>query len=120
MSNLKIIVLVGLVVIGRVSLGQGREEIGLPGYQHSDMVKSVKLYPNPTTEFLRVKLESPNASFVKLKLHNIIGNLLEIESEIIDDNEVRLKVKDLPSGYYLLAIKDERSGFNGVYKFLKL
>ena len=52
-------------------------------------------------------------------LHNIIGNALEVESEIVDDNEVRLKVKDLPAGYYLLSVKDESSGFKGVYKFLK-
>ncbi len=119
MRFLKIFVLVGLVGISWVGLGQGREEMSLPGYQHPDFVKSMKLYPNPTTDYISLKLEAPNAQHVKLTLHNIIGNSLEIESEIIDENEVRLKVKDLASGYYLLAVKDERSGFKGVYKFLK-
>lgn len=111
--------LVGLVMISRVGLGQGREEMNLPGYQHADLVKSVKLYPNPATEFISILLETPNARHISLTLHNIIGNTVEIESEIVDDKEVRLKVKDLPSGYYLIAIKDESSGFKGVYKFLR-
>ena len=119
MRVLKIFVLVGLVGISRVGLGQGREEMSLPGYQHSDIVRSMKVYPNPATDFINLKLEAPNARHVKLTLHTIIGNSLEVESEIIDDNEVRLKVKDLTTGYYLLAVKDERSGFKGVYKFLK-
>lgn len=117
MRTVKIIALLGLMVISLVGLGQGNDEI--IGYQHSDLVKAVKLYPNPAIEFLNVKLETPSARTIKLTLHNIIGNSLEMESEIIDDNEVRLKVKDLPSGYYLLAVKDESSGFKGVYKFLK-
>ena len=119
MRFMKIFVLVGLVMISRVGLGQGREEMRLPGYQHTDVVKSVKLYPNPATEFLSVRLEAPSARHVSLTLHNIIGNTLEIESEIVDDSEVRVKVKDLPSGYYLISVKDEISGFKGVYKFLK-
>ena len=119
MRALKIFVLVGLVMMSRAGLGQGREEVSLPGYQHTDLTRSVKLYPNPTTEFLSVRFEQPSARHIQLTLHNIIGNSLEIESEIVDDNEVRLKVKDLPAGYYLLAVKDESSGFKGVYKFLK-
>lgn len=120
MNISKLIVLVGLVAVSRVGLGQGSEEIGLPGYQHSTIVKSVKLYPNPATDFISLKLEASNTKQIKLTLHNIIGNILEIESEIVDNSEIRLRVKDLPSGYYLLSIKDESSGSQGVYKFLKL
>jgi Secretion system C-terminal sorting domain len=119
MRFLKIVVLVGLVMLSRVGLGQGREEVGLPGYQHLEIIKSVKLYPNPATEFLSLRLESPISHHLKLTVHNIIGNSVEVESEIIDDHEVRLKVKDLSAGYYLLAVNDESSGFKGVYKFLK-
>jgi hypothetical protein len=119
MRFLRIFVLVGLVGISRVGLGQGREGISLPGYQQADQTKSVKLFPNPATEFLSIRLETPSVKQAKLTLHNIIGNSIDIESEIIDDYEVRLKVKDLSSGYYLLAVKDESSGLKGVYKFLK-
>ena len=83
-----------------------------------DPVKMVKLFPNPATDFLSIKFETPQARTVKLTLHNIIGNSLEVESEIIDDFEIRLRVKDLPSGYYLLAMKDD-SNQRSAFKFLK-
>jgi len=119
MQYLKIVVLVGLVMISRVGLGQERGEGGLPGYQHGEGSRIVKLYPNPATDFISIKLETPNARHISLTLHNIIGNSVDVESEIVDEHEVRLKVKDLSAGYYLLAVNDESSGFKGVYKFLK-
>lgn len=81
--------------------------------------KSVHLYPNPTTEFVHIRLESINIDHVKVSMHNIIGNELPIETEKIDDHELRIRVKDFDSGYYLLALRDEQSNFRGTYKFLK-
>ncbi len=83
-----------------------------------DPVKSVKIFPNPATDFLSIKFETPIAKTIKVTLHNIIGNLLEVESEIVDEFEIRLKVKDLPTGYYLLALKDEGNSRSSI-KFLK-
>lgn len=88
MRFLKIVVLVGLAMLSRVGLGQGREEIGLPGYQHTEVIKSVKLYPNPATEFISLRLESPISHHVKLTVHNIIGNSVDVENEIIDRKSV--------------------------------
>jgi hypothetical protein len=67
-----------------------------------------KLYPNPAVEYLHVSFEEPIAKQSKLTVHNIIGNILEVETETIDEHVVRLRVKDLPVGYYLLAIRDEQ------------
>jgi hypothetical protein len=80
--------------------------------------RGVKLFPNPATDYLSVKFESPQAKTVKITLHNIIGNSLEVESEILDEYEIRLKVKDLPAGYYLLAVK-EQDNTQSAFKFLK-
>jgi hypothetical protein len=49
----------------------------------------------------------------------VIGNAVEVETETIDDFEIRLKVKDLPVGYYLLALRDEESNSRSTIKFLK-
>jgi hypothetical protein len=81
--------------------------------------KSIHLFPNPAVEFLSVKFQEPVARTTQITLHNIIGSSLEVERETIDDFEVRLRVKDLPSGYYLLALKDERNQQSGAVKFLK-
>jgi len=81
--------------------------------------KLVQMYPNPATDYLTVKLQTPDAGSVQLAMHSVIGNVLEIEKEQIDDYEVRLRIKDLPSGYYFLSIKEENSGLKASYKFLK-
>lgn len=85
-----------------------------------DIRKNVHLFPNPATEWVHVKIEEFPAEKVALTLHNIIGNKVEIEKEIVSEHELRVKVKDLASGYYLLAIKNEEANFRGIYKFLKL
>jgi len=122
MKALKIILLIGVLGFSRVGLGQQRDEGGLPGYdyaEHTDLSKSIKLFPNPAVEYLSVKLETPHARHLKVALHSIIGNKLEVETEAVDDYEIKIKVKDLPEGYYLLALKDEATNFKGTYKFLK-
>ncbi|HRI77957.1 MAG TPA: T9SS type A sorting domain-containing protein [Cyclobacteriaceae bacterium] len=81
-------------------------------------VKSAKLFPNPAADFLSIKFEAPVAKTVKVTLHNIIGNSIDVESEIVDEFEIRLRVKDLPTGYYLIALKDEGNARSS-FKFLK-
>lgn len=81
--------------------------------------KIVKVFPNPAVDFIHVKVEHAKAENLKLTLHNIIGNEMRIESEIVDEHEVRIRVKDLTSGYYLLAIKDDQSGLRTIHKVLK-
>jgi hypothetical protein len=84
-----------------------------------NLTRSVHLFPNPATEFVDVQLDQFPAENVKLTVHNIIGNQLQVETEILDEHLIRVKVKELATGYYLLAIKDEESKFRGTYKFLK-
>jgi hypothetical protein len=81
--------------------------------------KIVSVFPNPAIDFVHVKVENAKATNLKLTLHNIIGNEMRIESEIVDEHEVRIRVKDLSSGYYLLAIKDDESGLRTIHKVLK-
>lgn len=122
MKVLKIILLIGVLGISRVGMGQQRDDGSLPGYvypEHVELSKTIKLFPNPAVEYLSVKLETPHARQLKVALHSIIGNKLEVETEAVDDYEIKIRVKDLPEGYYLLALKDEASNFKGTYKFLK-
>ncbi|HYG02963.1 MAG TPA: T9SS type A sorting domain-containing protein [Chryseosolibacter sp.] len=84
-----------------------------------DPGQSVHIYPNPAVEFVSVKLAHIPVADVKVAVHSILGNEMEIESEIIDEHEIRIRVKDLPAGYYLLAVKDEETKYRGTFKFLK-
>ena len=87
--------------------------------ERSDVSKVIHIFPNPAVEFVHVRLDNVNFDKVKISMHNIIGNEIGIETERIDEHEVRIRVKDFDAGYYLLALKDEQSKFQGTYKFLK-
>jgi hypothetical protein len=84
-----------------------------------DLSKSVQVFPNPVIDYVHVKVESIKAEKIKLILHNIIGNEMPIETEVVGEHELRVRIKDLSSGYYLLAIREEETGFRGTYKILK-
>lgn len=86
----------------------------------SDPIKSAHVYPNPASEYLNVKFESPIAKKSIFKIHNIIGNEMNVEAELVDEFEVRFRVKDLHEGYYILAVQNSQSGIKSTYKFLKL
>lgn len=108
-----------LVSAFQLTVAQSQPENPAPPTAEANLTKSVHLFPNPAMEFVDVRLDQFPAQNVKLTVHNIIGNELQVETEILDEHLIRVKVKDLVSGYYLLAVKDEESNFRGTYKFLK-
>ena len=103
-----------LMMVTHFAVGQQHDAFS--GSQ--DPIKMVKIFPNPAVDYLSVKLETPSARTTRVTLHNIIGNQLEIESEVIDDFEIRLRVKDLPTGVYLLGVKDQANA-QAYFKFIK-
>jgi hypothetical protein len=117
MRFVKLVSVVLLLSAFQLTMAQSQPEASAA--QEMDLTRSVHLFPNPATEFIDVQLDQFPADKVNLTVHNIIGNKLEVETEILDEHLIRVKVKDLASGYYLLAIKDEESKFRGTYKFLK-
>lgn len=123
-TKMRPIIIIGLVVALMSSFTESaaqfrdfRDEIGGPG-----LSKAIHIYPNPTnndSDYVNVKVAPLKAQRIKLTLHNIIGNELSVDTEIVDDHELRIRVKDLASGYYLLAVKDQETNFRGTYKILK-
>ncbi len=79
----------------------------------------VRLFPNPTIDYLEVKINNATIEHANFTVHNIIGNVIRVEVEEMADNQYRLRVEDLAPGYYLLAIKDDNNVFKETYKFLK-
>ena len=107
------------LLIGHRSFAQStsRTEAAFP--DRTDPVKVVQLFPNPATDFLSLRFEHPQARKIRLTVYTIIGNTVEVESEVLDDFELRVKVRDLNSGYYLLAIHNQDTGYKNTFKFLK-
>jgi hypothetical protein len=104
-----------LLIAGQICYGQAHDE----SLRSGDPAKAVQIYPNPATDYLIVKFELPIAKTSKLAFHSIIGSSIELEQEAIDDFEIRVKVKDLPLGYYIVAVHDPQNNSRAIYKFLK-
>ena len=123
MRLVRIFLVLAMAAAFQASWSQALPEEYASTAQERDPSKMVSIWPNPASEYLFVKLNDFPVEKARLTLHTIIGNQMEIESEITDDENqekvIRVKVKDLASGYYLLAVKDEESKFRGTYKFLK-
>ena len=109
------------LLIGQWSFAQSgntfRTESAIP--YKTDPIRAVQLFPNPATDYLSLKFEHPQARKIKLTVYTIIGNAVDVESEVLDDFELRIRVRDLNSGYYLLAIHNQDSGYKNTLKFLK-
>ncbi len=116
MRLLNLIFLLLFVTTGEICLAQASESAQA---DKADLSKSISVYPNPATDFLNIKLMVLNAHKTKLALYNILGNEIQAETEVISDTEVRVRVKELSTGYYLIAVRDEQTQFRGTYKFLK-
>lgn len=84
----------------------------------SDLIR-VSVFPNPASDFISVKVPGVDVRDARVTVFSLIGNEVRVEQEILDTEEIRLRVKDLPSGYYLLAVRHEDSGIQATRKFLK-
>ena len=114
----KLILALTLSFTAGLALGQSQGEEGIVTAER-ETSQSVHIFPNPAVEYVHVKIAEVPAAKVILAVHNILGNKIELETEIVSEHELRVKVKELASGYYLLAIKDDEAKFRGTYKFLK-
>lgn len=106
-----------LLFLSGSAFGQTQEVIYTA--EKMELSKSITVYPNPATDYVSIKLSTLEASTATVSLYTILGSELQIEKEIVNEHEVRLKVKDLASGYYLIAVRDEQLQFKATYKFLK-
>jgi len=118
-KNISIFVLIGVLFMSITSFAQNTVEY--PSYSSNDLKieNQILIYPNPSVDFLKVSIEESTLENPEIVIHSILGNKLEINSEQTGANEFNVDVKNLPSGYYLLAVKDKASGFSKTYKFLK-
>ncbi|MEO1052662.1 MAG: T9SS type A sorting domain-containing protein [Bacteroidota bacterium] len=111
-----IIFVLAVVAMGGKSFAQtGGVE---PIFQNDKLTISnkVEIYPNPTTEFINIQITKSNLKEVKFYLYNIIGNEMRVNLENLGDDNYRIDVRDVPQGYYLLSIKDDKTHFRQTFK----
>lgn len=110
--------LVGFLFLGIASYAQTAE---YPAYNSNDLKfeNKIQIYPNPSVDFVKIFIEESNLVDPQIVVHSVIGNRLVLPTEKLSQDEFSVEVKNLPAGYYLLAVKDEATGFSKTYKFLK-
>lgn len=87
--------------------------------EKTDLSKSITVYPNPAIDYVNIKLSTLDAATTKIIVYTILGTEVVVEKETVNEHEVKLKVKDLASGYYLIAVRDDQLHFKATYKVLK-
>ena len=89
------------------------------GNELLELKNKVEIYPNPSVDFLNVKINNADLNKTELVVYSIIGSKYQVEIEKTEEYQFKIDVRDLPPGYYLLSIKDPQSDFSKTFKFLK-
>jgi hypothetical protein len=66
----------------------------------------ISIYPNPASDFLKLKIESYTLENLSYQLYDINGNLLQ-NGEVVDKETV-IKTSDLLPAAYFLRIRDNQ------------
>jgi len=116
---MKILYIIGFLFFSAGAANAQAKEDNATQAERVEYFKSVEIFPNPTPDYVHVRFTNIPVKNVKLTVHNIIGNQMNVELEVIDNFEIRVRVKELDSGYYLIALKDDEDKNRATYKFLK-
>lgn len=74
----------------------------------SRLLESIKLYPNPASDYVEVRVSDNDVKMSRLEVYDVYGKLLN-EVEVID-NPTRINVSSLSNGMYYVRVITE----NGV------
>ncbi|MCA6074017.1 T9SS type A sorting domain-containing protein [Fulvivirga sedimenti] len=114
------VLILSFLLAGQITYAQSEGELDRFASSSMEKKNQVSLYPNPSVDYLQVKIENSKLTDAKITLYNVIGNPVEVKiSEGDDDDTFVVDVSDLPAGYYFLAIRDEKTFFRETYKFVK-
>ena len=65
--------------------------------------KEIKLFPNPSSDYINIVLPSDNSAYT-MKIYDVIGNLVLSEKIIESKFEYKINLSDFTSGIYQLLI----------------
>lgn len=97
----------------------GEEGSSFAEKELTEVSTKVELYPNPTTEFLYVKLGGKELENVEFEVYSIIGKAMKLEIEQVSQNKFKVPVRTLSQGYYFLIVHDKNVQYRKTYKFQK-
>lgn len=101
---------------GTVTQGvqQPYEILVVTGIELSDIQLGISAYPNPTTDFLTLKIDKHDFKDLELQLYNSQGRLLEQKTIVFQ--ETKIEMQNLVPATYFVRIMEE----NQVIKNFKI
>jgi hypothetical protein len=115
----------GQTLTGTCQWGLSRIAFNIPpsegtGLNHSKMIKSAMVFPNPARDIIMIEFEGPANTINNVKIIDALGKILYtwINNEMeITIPKLRLDISFLSQGLYYLQIQNETS--KQKYEFLK-
>lgn len=82
----------------------------------------VEVYPNPATDYLSIKMESPEFKSLEITIYNVLGEVLykKEASFLSGQNLMEIDVQSYTNGVYWLEISTENGKRRQVESFIKL
>lgn len=77
-------------------------------------LNQIEFYPNPTTDYLVIKINSKNQTFPQIEILDYFGNIIEIFKIDYSQSQQIINLHHLKSGVYLLKYQST------THKFIKL
>lgn len=66
----------------------------------------ITISPNPTTDYLNVKMRLPSQSQVKIDFYDALGRLILLgENDFVKENDFQFNLSKFPAGIYLIKLK---------------
>ncbi|HUV01680.1 MAG TPA: T9SS type A sorting domain-containing protein [Bacteroidales bacterium] len=71
----------------------------------SGIILECSVFPNPSTDFLMIKVENYDSKNLSYRLYDVNGNLLE--NKKIEGNETQVWMRKFASGAYFIKVTDD-------------
>jgi Secretion system C-terminal sorting domain len=96
-----------------------------PNHGKTQIGSDIKVYPNPTENFLFVELDMPSEAILELVLRDALGKTIYVRKEntLIGINKLKLDLTAYAAGTYFLFItnpSDTQQAINYSFKIQKL
>ena len=82
-----------------------------------DIFLNVSAYPNPTTDYLELKVENLQLSELSYKLYDISGKVYQ--NKEIGNSITKIEMQNLPQGIYFIKVIDTKNKKVQSFKIIK-
>ena len=92
------------------------------GISDSDSEPSVRISPNPSTEYILLEMLSPEYTELEIAIFGLNGKQISENRHFISDgqNSIRIDISQIVPGIYYLRIKEKNGRFLKNFKVVKM